>query len=84
MNANKAADTILSWYTDDELSDEEEFFFLVLLETKKYHLQTSTVIQIPVMVKEMMIQTPSLNLLYRQHLSACWAETALFGNAPIQ
>ena len=26
MNANKIADTILSWNTDDELSDEEEIF----------------------------------------------------------
>ena len=26
MNANKVADTILSWDTDDELSDEEEIF----------------------------------------------------------
>ena len=26
MNANKVADTILSWNTDDELSDEEEIF----------------------------------------------------------
>ena len=26
MNANKDADTILSWDTDDELSDEEEIF----------------------------------------------------------
>ena len=26
MNANKIADTILSWDTDDELSDEEEIY----------------------------------------------------------
>ena len=26
MNANKVADTILSWNTDDELSDEEKIF----------------------------------------------------------
>ena len=26
MNANKLADTILSWDTNDELSDEEEIF----------------------------------------------------------
>ena len=26
MNANKLADTILLWYTNDELSDEEEIF----------------------------------------------------------
>ena len=26
MNADKAADTILSWDTDDELLDEEENF----------------------------------------------------------
>ena len=80
MNANKVADTILSWDTDDELSDEEEIF-LVLLETRKwYHLRTYTLIQIPVMVKVMMTQT--LSLLYL--LSACWAEMALRGNAPIQ
>ena len=26
MNANKIADTVLSWDTDDELSDEEEIY----------------------------------------------------------
>ena len=62
MNANKVADTILSWDTDDELSDEEEIFFGV------------------VRVKVMMTQTPSLLYL----LSACWAEMAFRGNAPIQ
>ena len=26
MNANKITDTVLSWDTDDELSDEEEIY----------------------------------------------------------
>ena len=30
MNSNKVADTILSWDTDDELSDEEEIFSVVV------------------------------------------------------
>ena len=59
---NEVADTILSWDTDDELSDEEEIFSGAAR------------------VKVMMTQTPSL--LY--FLSACWAEMALRGNAPIQ
>ena len=59
---NEVADTILSWDTDNELSDEEEIFSGAAR------------------VKVMMTQTPSLLYL----LSACLAEMALRGNAPIQ
>ena len=38
MNADKAADTILSWNTNDELSDEEEVFSGAVRDEEKVSL----------------------------------------------
>ena len=80
MNENKVADTILSWDTEDELSDEEEIFSGAVRDEEEVspaNIYTESDFSNG---EKMMTQT--LSLLYL--LSACWAEMALRENAPIQ
>ena len=82
--ANKIADTILSWDTDEELSDEEEIYSGAVGDEE-------VVSPANIGIDSDSSKGESDDDLYPQPkssvqalLSACWTEMALRGNAPIQ
>ena len=84
MNANEIADTILSWDTDDELSDEEEIYSGAVGEEEVVSPANIDIDSDSSKGKSDDDLNPSLHLLCRHLLSACWTKMALRENAPIQ
>ena len=84
MNANKIGNTILSWDTDDELSDEEEIYSGAFGDEEEVSPTNTDIDSDSNKGESDDDLSPHPNLLCRHLLSACWAEMALRGNAPIQ
>ena len=84
MNANKIADTILSWDTDEELSDEEEIYSGAVGDEEVVSPANIGIDSDSSKGESDDDLNPSLHLLCRYLLSACCTEMALLGNAPIQ
>ena len=84
MNPNKIADTILSWDTDAELSDEEEIYSGAVADKEEVSPGNRDIDSDSSKGESDNDLSLHLHLLCRHLLSACWTEMALGGNAPIQ
>ena len=84
MNANKIADAILSWDTDDEVSDEEEIYSGAVADKEEVspgNIDIDSDSNKGESDDDLNLQ-PTSSV---QASSEClWAEMALRGNAPIQ
>ena len=84
MNANKIADTILSWDTDEELSDEEEIYSGAVVDEEVVSPANIGIDSDSSKGESDDDLNPQPTSSVQALLSACWTEMALCGNAPIQ
>ena len=84
MNANKIAHTILSWDTDEELSDEEEIYSGAVGDEEVVSLANIGIDSDSSKGESHDNLNPQPTSSVQALLSACWTEMALRGNAPIQ
>ena len=84
MIANKIAHTILSWDTDEELSDEEKIYSGAVGDEEVVSLANIGIDSDSSKGKSNDDLNPQPTPSVQALLSACWTEMTLRGNAQIQ